>query len=1060
MRTEFRNWRLADETVVLPAAATVDSDTVPVLARVEAFADDPACAVEIGSEQLSYRDLVGQARAVTGWLLSRGVGPGDRVVLLTDKVISAYPALLGALGARAAFVPIDPQAPVSRCRELIRRVRPTVVVTSAELAVEVDDLVDHLLLVDEPLPFQRQRMPMVSQLPPVDVAWTAHPGDLAYVIFTSGSSGTPKGVEIERRSVDVFAQAISRLAQCGRQSRVAQSAKLSFDASLQQILSAFVTGATLVPVPDEIRVDGAAMAAWLGSRGVTHWDSVPSLWTPVVTALGAVPSGGGLPMLHTLILAGEAPRPADIDAWRAMVPQARLLNVYGPTEATVDVTSYEVVGPTGGRPVPMGAPLPGVAVHILDAAGHPCEPGIEGEIHLEGALLARGYFEDADATAKSFITVDLGDGSARRVYRTGDLGYRRPDGNLMYTGRRDAQVKINGVRIEPAEVEAALLDAPGVTEAAVAAYTLPGGTATRLVGAVVGDVDVEAVRAHINTKLTLVMRPALILTMPELPRGGSGKVDTRALRALAEQATRGEREPQNPAGPEDARHAEVLAACRKVLGHDVGVDEDLFAAGIDSISGLRLRTELGARGLAVRVNDIFTHTTVRALAQVAAAAEPSAPALPENSGGSVEVPLLASQRTLLAAALLEPERRSAGLVQEVHVYATALDPDVVARVVDEMVSRHDALRASMVSGDGTSLRQRIAAPGEVRLITRVRSAPGEVFEQMTSETAAADLAAGFDLTIAPLLKLSMITAATETALVWTMHHLVTDGWSWEILCREFTAIYAAFAAGLDHVLPAPGPSLAALARRGTETSSSGNAQAVVAELRGTVAAELAVPAVGAATATVAKETVSLTLSVDETSALRSRAQQASVTVGAVFLHVVGTALARVTGQQDLSFGVVTSGRDLSMAAISESVAPLARVVPVGRRAGAAGVHTAHEQLRRAASSAAWDVDDLLATEGLPIGVRMPKVTFVYQNYSSGLGADLAAEALRFDHRRSWSHETASSDLAVVVYPTNPDDGSSMSVRLEFWPARVEKEAARRLLREIYRELRRMASTHG
>ena len=204
---------------------------------------------------------------------------------------------------------------------------------------------------------------------------------------------------------------------------------------------------------------------------ITHWDSVPSLWAPVLESLADERTRLGLPDLTTVVLAGEAPRPNDINTWLDSVPNATVINAYGPTEATVDVSVYTVTDHIHFAVVPIGTPLPGVSIHVLDAAQQPCEPHLEGELYIQGPTLAREYLNDPSETAAAFVSVDIGDGSVRRLYRTGDLGYRLADGNLVCTGRRDRQTKINGVRIEPAEVELALQSLPGVTQVVACAYS-------------------------------------------------------------------------------------------------------------------------------------------------------------------------------------------------------------------------------------------------------------------------------------------------------------------------------------------------------------------------------------------------------------------------------------------------------------------------------------------------------------------------------------------------------------------------------------------------------------
>lgn len=1063
--TGFRAWALGAEAGHEPPPPPALAPVPRVLDAIAATAarQPGACAVEIGGDRLSYADLMSRAAAVTGWLRTRGYGPGTRVAVLADKTLSVYPALLGIAGAGAVFVPLDPEAPAERNRALIERVGATAVVASARAATEVDDLVTGVLLVDEPLPFQRARAGVISRLPAAEAAWEAAAGDPAYVIFTSGSSGRPKGVEVEHRGLDNLAHAISLLVRCAPGARVTQSAKLSFDAALQQIYPAFLAGATLVPVPDGIRVDGPAMLAWLERTRVTHWDCVPSLWAPVVTALRGR-EGRVLPDLASLVLAGEAPRPTDIDTWRQAVPHARLFNVYGPTEATVDATAFEITHPVGTGPVPVGTPLPGVGVHVLDAAGHACEPHVEGEIFLEGVCLARGYVDDPRATAAAFALHDLGGGDLRRLYRTGDLGYRLPGGDLVCTGRRDGQIKINGVRVEPAEVESVLLGAPGVREAAVVGFSDPDSCARRLVGVVAGPVaiDVAAVRAHAVRFLGQAMVPGILLPVETMPRGGSGKIDTRAIERLAARGARDRDQGQAVASPQEQ---EILDVCRAILRGGIGVESDLFAAGLDSISCLRVQGELRRRGLEVSTRDIFRSPTVRSLSAVTsrrevppAASDPVEPAGP--GAEAVDVPLTAVQRGLLAAALLAPDQASTGLVQEAQYFTPALDPALVAEAAAELVGRHDALRAAVLLGGDGEPRQRILPVGGARLEPRVRRVAAPDLDVTVEQVCAEEFATAFDLASAPLLKAVLVVSDDTSVLIWTMHHLVTDGWSWELVSREFASIYASLAAGRPLPVPPRGPSLAALAALPSTMPDQAETRSLLDDLADAAAVDLGMAAASDASAAPVKQTVPLDLSGRESALVEDHARRCGVTFGALYLHCAGAALARLTGQDPVAFGLVTSGRHARRAGMEYAVAPLARVVPVAWRAGSATLAGAHERIQRANALDGTDVDAALVAAGVPIGIRAPRTTLLIQNYDSGLASPPDPRHPAADPQRSFSREAASSDVAIVVRPTTEGAERIHALRVEFWPDRVEAGTAHRLLREIHRELRRVVADRG
>jgi nonribosomal peptide synthetase protein VioF len=322
-----------------------------------------------------------------------------------------------------------------------------------------------------------------------------------------------------------------------------------------------------------------------------------------------------------------------------------------------------------------------------------------------------------------------------------------------------------------------------------------------------------------------------------------------------------------------------------------------------------------------------------------------------------------------------------------------------------------------------------------------------------------ELIAGLDIACAPLLKLCIVESASGTTLVWTMHHLITDGWSWELLNRDFAAAYLASADSVPLLPKAPGPSLANLATRPVAAPVLQDVQALRNDLFDTVAVDLGQPVPASTPCALAKHSCWLPLPPAETVELRTRARSAGVTVSAVFLHAVGTAIRRVTGQNAVSLGLVTSGRTVPVAGVEYAVAPLARTVPLSWRFSSSSVSSCHKQIQRATALDPYDIDAVLAAARIPIGARAPLTTLVFQNYASGLAQDRASQGMGLDLERSWSRETASSDLAIVVYERSAADGPSLAVRLEYWPHAVSNERAQRLLREIHRELRRTWRVH-
>ena len=485
-------------------------------------------AVSSENQTLTYGALVAGAAVVRDWLISHNAASGDRIAVMSSRSPAVYAAMLGIWTAGCVFVPLDPISPLARNEWIVNRVHAKALIAPPATAV---DCFERNL---PRLAFNEIHATAISAL---DSLPNPKEDSLAYIMFTSGSSGMPKGVAVSHRSLTTFAHAIAQINRCGADSRVAQSAKLSFDASLQQVLSAFMSGATLFPVPDDVRVRGDFYLNWLRREHITHWDSVPSLWNPVLDALQR--GDEQLPDLECLVLAGEAPRYDNLNKWKRLLPSARLYNVYGPTEATVDVCAFEVTKDLESGPVPIGQPLSGAELYVVDESGELCEKEQEGELFIGGALVATGYVDDPDLTQLAFFDWTDPSIGTRRVFRTGDRALWNRDGDLVCLGRLDDQVKIDGVRVEPAEIEVVLGGLGGVVTAHVVDYR-PGGSGPRRLAAMLvtrSTLTTRSVRSALLRLLPMSIVPSRIMFVDRIPTTPNGKVDVRAIRKVAEDAS-------------------------------------------------------------------------------------------------------------------------------------------------------------------------------------------------------------------------------------------------------------------------------------------------------------------------------------------------------------------------------------------------------------------------------------------------------------------------------------------------------------------------------------------
>ncbi|MFE2718075.1 amino acid adenylation domain-containing protein [Streptomyces mirabilis] len=547
-------------------------------------------AVEHDGDSITYAQLFGSAHALARRLAARRVGHGDLVAVALPRGIGAITALLGVLLSGAAYCPLDPQAPPARRAELLDDARPVLVLTTSSYA---DDFGDRVVLrYDQPEPEPGAAQPTTPTTPE----------DLAYVLHTSGSTGRPKGVEIGHRALAHFVAGATHRYGLHRQDRVLQFAPLHFDTSIEEIFLTLCAGATLVVRGDDMTESVPGFLDACARLRISFLDLPTAYWHELAYAVstGAVT----LPaQVRTVVIGGEAAHPERVDRWRKAVgTTVRLLNTYGPTEATVVATVADLHDPSlAPGDVPIGLPLPGTRAAVVD-----------GELHLLGDNLALGYRGDRPPDTSRFAPLDQLAG-APRAYRTGDLVRIGDDGQLRYLGRSDTEFKISGHRVHPAEVEGALLGHPGVRGAAVVGQVLGDGT-RRLVAYVVPDGPAPAVariRDHLRKTLPTAMIPSAVEFRDHLPRTSSGKIDRNALATTAPG-------PDVWAASSDSTLERTIAAVwQQTLGvAAVSARDDVFDLGAHSLQAIQVANRLGVElRRDVKVAWLFQHPTPAELAR-------------------------------------------------------------------------------------------------------------------------------------------------------------------------------------------------------------------------------------------------------------------------------------------------------------------------------------------------------------------------------------------------------------------------------------------------------------
>ena len=748
----------------MPAAVSIPALFADHVARTP-----DAVAMSGGQRSWTYRELDEASNRLAHLLSGHGAGPGQCVALLMPRSERAVVGILAALKTGAAYVPIDPVVPDARVEFVLGDAAPVAAITTAELAGRLDGHDVPVVDVDDPRIGAQPSTALPTPAPA--------PADFAYLIYTSGTTGVPKGVAVTHGNVTRLLESLDAGLPAAGVWPLCHS--LAFDVSVWEIFGALLRGGRVVVVPEEVTASPKDFHDTLIGERVSVLTQTPS----AVAAL----SPEGLESV-ALVMAGEACPAEVVDRW---APGRVMINAYGPTETTMCVAISAPLTVGSGGP-PIGSPVDGAALFVLDGWLRPVPAGVVGELYVAGTGVAAGYVGRAGLTASRFVACPFAGAEApgTRMYRTGDLAYWRADGQLQYLGRADEQVKIRGYRIELGEIQAALANLDGVEQAVVLAREdRPGDK--RLVGYVTGRADpaearaaLAEARAALAERLPAYMVPAAVVVLDELPLTSNGKLDTRALPAPDYQD--GDRF-HAPAGPVEEILAVIYA---QVLGLErVGVNDSFFDLGGDSLSAMRLiaaiNTALDA-GLAVR--SVFDAPTVAELAPRIGAEEGGLEPLVAGPRPAV-VPLsFAQSRLWFLDQLLGPS--------PIYNIAVALrlrgelDADALGAALGDVVGRHESLRTLFPAPEG--IPRQLVIPAELadfgwqvvdasawtqdRLAKAIEEAARYVFDLTTEIPLRAKL---FGLT------------RDEHVLVTTMHHIAADGVSLMPLVSDLGVAYSA-----------------------------------------------------------------------------------------------------------------------------------------------------------------------------------------------------------------------------------------------------------------------------
>ncbi|MFE1174091.1 amino acid adenylation domain-containing protein [Streptomyces sp. NPDC058773] len=762
-----------------------DEAGLPELFARQAALTPDAIAVDSGAGRLTYRELDRAANQLAHELRARGVRRDEIVAVCLPRRPRLVTALLAVLRAGAAFLPLDPAHPGER------------------LARTLEDARARLLLAESGVPFAPPGVPVldpaaaqdtIAARPAGSAPVATDPDALAYVMYTSGSTGRPKGVAVPHRGIRNRVRWAVGTYGFSAADRMLQKTALTFDASVWEFFGPLISGGTVVIPPDGTERDPALMAEVLLRERITVLQGVPTF----LRTLAEEPGLSRCTALRLLFSAGEPLTDELAVRLTSRVP-ALLVNTYGPTECSIDVTAWDFHGAATGT-VPIGRPLDHTRVAVLGPDG---DRTATGELHVGGAGLARGYLGRPRLTADRFVPDPYGPPGSR-AYRTGDVVRRREDGVLEFAGRLDHQVKIRGIRVEPGEVETVLTQHPGVAAAAVVPRPGPDGRPW-LVGYVVPRAEPPAhqdLRAHLLSKLPEAYVPSLFATLAELPVTSSGKTDRAALPEPPRARPAGALPPGTPE-PRTPEEKTVAAVMAEVLGLDaVGADDDFIELGGHSLLAIRVAGKLrAALGVAVSVRMVFEARTVAGLAARLTALTEDAvtdlAVLPAREP-SVPVPLSFTQQRLWFLDQLDP----GGLGYQVSWafrLTGALDTGALEAALHALVARHEVLRTRYVTGPDGAPVQEIAPAGPFPLqLTELPD--GERLPRLIRALVDRpfDLSAG-----GPLAAHLIRTGAADHVFLLVMHHIVTDDWSTDVMARELSELYRAHVTGLPPVLEPP-----------------------------------------------------------------------------------------------------------------------------------------------------------------------------------------------------------------------------------------------------------------
>ncbi len=995
----------------------------------QAQATPNATAIEYDGVGLTYEQLDTQSGKICAELIAAGVQVNEIVAVAVRRSPEMAAAILGVLKAGAAYLPIDLEYPQDRISYMLNSSACSFAVTQRGL-LEAGSNFQHVVTIEDAL--AREDVDCKSG-PDED------PENLAYVIFTSGTTGRPKGVLIEHRGITNTINWRKRTYGLQAGDKALQLFSYAFDGFLTSFFSPVVSGASTVLLTEAQSKDPAAIIRAIRESKITHIICVPALFQSVLNEARS----GDLDSLKNVTLAGEKLKPVILKEVKKLGLRLEISNEYGPTETSVMATARRNV--QNDAAITIGAPIMNTTVHLVDAHNNLAPIGLRGEICVGGKGVARGYLNDPEQTFDKFFELPFTDG---RVYRTGDSARFLENGLLEFVGRDDGQVKIRGYRIEIGEVEEAIRELDNVADVSVVTAKGDGDASHHLVAFVVANKDIDAteIREMLATRLPDFMLPASIRILPGLPVSPNGKVDMQKLSALADNAT------ELYVSPKTVTEQMLAAIWQELLEKEpIGALDNFFVVGGDSIMAMQVAARMNKADYHLKTRDIFLYPQLRELARVADlnfnGRDLNANSdLSQRTGVALSGKLSAQhlaelgqqydyQDVLTLAPLQEgmffhaiTDPASTAYFQQISLRVRGqLDAELGQDSLGGLFRRHDSLRAAYLH-DGL--------PHPVQVVLRNREpvfhfedlralGRNEHIDDLIEGYEIRDRGKKFDLSRDVLMRLAVFQLADdEFQFVWSFHHIIMDGWCAAILIAEFFEIYDSIKLGREHDLPPPGSYkryIEWLAAQSQEASE----QYWTEFLRDyNERASLPISSILIDSPGVESQKYVQVVGAEKLMGLKAIAAKSAVTLNVVLQALWGIVLARYCGKRDVVFGNVVSGRPADIPGIETIVGLFINTIPVRvsyetttqfpdllsalqLQSLASEVHH-HLSLARTQSVSELKqnlLDHILIFENLPLADRIDGL--VTRNNSE--------KSLELELRHVTAYEQTNYELAVTIY---------------------------------------------